>query len=115
MIIFNCLHFFCYTIHVSSISSYITDSSFISCLLTGFGAMFSVCWGSASETLSCLLTGIGNTLSMYSGSASVVSREDFLWQQIIQLIEIESRIVEVANTPTRVQEINSSNLSAFSL
>ena len=93
MIIFNCLHFPYYKIFVSSISSYITDSSFISCLLIGFG----------------------NTLSMYSGSASVVSREDFLWQQIIQLIEIESRIVEVANTPTRVQEINSSNLSAFSL
>ena len=82
-----------YTIHVSSITSYITDSSFISFLLTG----------------------LGKPLSMYSGSASVVSREDFLWQQIIQLIEIESRIVEVANTPTRVQEIASSALSAFSL
>ena len=90
-------------------------SATLSCLLTGISAMFSVCLGSASETLSCLLTGLSITLSMFSGSASVVSGEDFLLQQIIQLIEIESRIVEVANTPTRVQEINSSNLSAFSL
>ena len=77
--------------------------------------MFSGSLGSASATLSCLLTGLGNTLSMYSGSASVVSGEDFLWQQVLQLIKIESRIVEVANTPTRVQEIASSALSAFSL
>ena len=105
---------FTVTVLVSSISSYTFDSTDRHWFLAGGSSMFSTCSGSVSAALPWFLAKLGNTLPLFS-STSVVSWEDFLWQQVLQLVKIESRIVEVENTPIRVQEINSCTSLAFSL